>query len=132
MSVYKTNTTSDTKSTNLGVQSKDPQSLIDYFSGINGQTFSFNAGEYDAVVGFFEGKDYTRASAQSIAYVILRQARIDNVPVFQVLDTLGTVSPVALSQLVTEILNTNRYKTSVLGYKNPRTTQDHISRNIKA
>jgi len=126
-------TDNTTKFTNLEI--KKPQGseeVVQFLAGLTQDRIEFNASEYDAVVGFFEGKDYTRASAQSIAYVILRQARIDNVPVFQVLDTLGTVSPVALSQLVTEILNTNRYKTSVLGYKNPRTTQDHISRNIKA
>ena len=84
------------------------------------------------MVGFFEGKEFSIESAKTIAYIILRQSKIDNVPVFEVLDTLGTVTSAQLSQLVTEILNTNRYKTSVLGYKNPRTTQDHISRNIKA
>ena len=126
-------TDNTTKFTNLEI--KKPQGseeVVQFLAGLTEDRIEFNASEYDAVVGFFEGKDYTRASAQSIAYVILRQARIDNVPVFQVLDTLGTVAPVELSQLVTEILNTNRYKTSVLGYKNPRTTQDHISRNIKA
>ena len=52
--------------------------------------------------------------------------------VFTVIDTLEGSSDLELSQLVAEILNAYRYKTSVLGYKNDRTTQSHVTRNIKA
>jgi hypothetical protein len=131
MSVYKTNTTSETKSTNLGVQSKDPQSLIDYFSGINGQTFSFNAGEYDAVVGFFSSKGFSANSSSTLAYLIMSQAKIDNVPVFKILDTFDSLTVLQLNETVAEIINLNRYKTSVIGFKQERSTISLVERNIK-
>ena len=119
--------------TNLDIKdAQGAKETVQFLAGLTEDRLEFNASEYDAVVGFFEGKDYNKESAKSLAYILLRQARIDAVPVFEVLDSLSGTTPVQLSQLVTEILNSNRYKTSVLGYRNERTTQDYISRNIKA
>ena len=131
MAIKETDNT--TRYTNLAIEDpKGAQEIIQFLSGITDDRLEFNASEYDAVVGFFEGKDYDRQAAESLAYIILRQAKIDNVPVFEILQSLSKVAPVTLSQLVTEILNSNRYKTSVLGLRNERTTLDHITRNIKA
>ena len=130
MAIKETDNT--TRYTNLAIEDpKGTQEIIQFLSGITDDRLEFNASEYDAVVGFFEGKDYDRQAAESLAYIILRQAKIDNVPVFEILQSLSKVAPVTLSQLVTEILNSNRYKTSVLGFRNERTTLDHITRNIK-
>ena len=60
------------------------------------------------------------------------QAKKDNADIMSVLDTLRPATPVVISQLVTEILNAYRYKTSVLGYKNDKTTLGNVSRNIQA
>jgi len=49
--------------------------------------------------------------------VILQQAKIDGVKVFELLDTLKGMDTVQLSYIVTEILNHNRSNTSSLGYK---------------
>ena len=131
MAIKETDNT--TRYTNLAIEDpKGTQEIIQFLSGITDDRLEFNASEYDAVVGFFEGKDYDRQAAESLAYIILRQAKIDNVPVFEILQSLSKVAPVTLSQLVTEILNSNRYKTSVLGFRNERTTLDHITRNLKA
>jgi hypothetical protein len=118
---------------NLAVgKTTDSKAIVQFLEGLSEERVEFSASEYDAVVGFFEGKEYTRESAQSIGYILLKQAKTDNVPIFEVIDTLGKATPVVLSQLVAEILNANRYKTSVLGYKQARDTADHINRNIKA
>tara|TARA_R100001015_G_C4542173_1_gene105921 strand:+ start:329 stop:736 length:408 start_codon:yes stop_codon:yes gene_type:complete len=118
---------------NLAVgKTSDSKAIVQFLEGLTDERVEFSASEYDAVVGFFENKEYTRESAQSIGYILLKQAKTDNVPIFQVLDSLGKATPVVLSQLVAEILNANRYKTSVLGYKQSRDTADHINRNIKA
>ena len=122
MAIYKNSQTSTTnmKPTNLGVQKNDPQSLIDYVSGFNGDRFSFAAGEYDAVKGFFVNKGFAITSAESIAYIILRQARVDNVPVFQIIDQLAKTTTLELNEIIAEILNLNRFKTSVLGFKSAK------------
>jgi len=121
----------DVKPTNLGVQKKDPQSVIDYLAGFNGDVYSFNAGEYDAVIGFFVGKNFDQTSAETLAYIILRQARTDNVPVFQILDNFNDLTTLQLNEVIAEIINLNRYKTSVLGFKQERTALSFANRNIK-
>jgi hypothetical protein len=96
------------------------------------EPFQFNANDYDATVGFFVKRGFDRQPAEETAYVILQQAKIDSVPVTQILDVLTNTSPAQLSELITVVLNANRYKTSRLGVRNTRTSKDTVSRNIKA
>ena len=96
------------------------------------EPFQFNANDYDATVGFFVKRGFDRQPAEETAYVILQQAKIDSVPVTQILDILTSATPAQLSELITVVLNANRYKTSRLGVRNTRTSKDTVSRNIKA
>jgi restriction endonuclease Mrr len=96
------------------------------------EPFQFNANDYDATVGFFVKRGFDRQPAEETAYVILQQAKIDSVPVTQILDVLTNASPAQLSELITVVLNANRYKTSRLGVRNTRTSKDTVSRNIKS
>jgi hypothetical protein len=82
------------------------------------------------VIGFFTKRGYDQGTAANIAPVFLRQSKIDAVPVFDLLDKLSGSSDVGLSQIVTEILNINRYNTSQLGYRKSSATGDpYYSRN---
>ena len=92
--------------------------------------YQFNVGEYDSTVSFFVKRGFARASAESTAYVILSQAKIDNVKPSQILDQLTYASPALLSELITIILNANRYKSSRLGVRQTLTTKETVSRNI--
>jgi len=96
------------------------------------EPFQFNSNDYDTTVGFFVKRGFDRQPAEETAYVILQQAKIDSVPVTQILDILTSATPAQLSELITVVLNANRYKTSRLGVRNTRTSKDTISRNIKA
>jgi hypothetical protein len=96
------------------------------------EPFQFNANDYDTTVGFFVKRGFDRQPAEETAYVILQQAKIDSVPVTQILDVLTDATPAQLSELITVVLNANRYKTSRLGVRNTRTSKDTVSRNIKA
>ena len=96
------------------------------------ETFQFNDNDYDVAVGFFVKRGFDRQPAEETAYVILQQSKIDSVPVTQILDILTTATPAQLSELITVVLNANRYKTSRLGVRNTRTSKDVVSRNIKA
>ena len=94
------------------------------------EKFQFNAGEFDAASAFFVKRGFNRVSAESIAYIILRQAKIDSISPQSLLDKVTYASPAQLSELITIVLNSNRYKSSRLGVRQTRTTKDTVSRNI--
>ena len=94
------------------------------------EKFQFNVGEYDAALGFFVKRGFERNAAESTAYVILQQAKIDEVSPQEILDKIKLATSAQLSELITIVLNANRYKSSRLGVRQTRTTKDTVSRNI--
>lgn len=91
---------------------------------------SFPSNQIDAVVGFFLKRDFDVDSARSTAIVLLNQARVDNVNVFALLDTLKALTDVQLSQVVAQVLNAYREKVSLLGYRIAPIEDTYESRNI--
>lgn len=92
---------------------------------------TFPASQIDAVVGFFLKRGFEEQGAKSTAIVLLNQSRLDNVNVFQLLDTLKTLGDVQLSQIVTEVLNVYRERSSSLGFKILALDETLESRNIR-
>jgi len=92
--------------------------------------FEFSAGQYDAAIAFFVKRGFDRTAAESTAYVILAQAKIDSVNPQEVLDKLSGSTDAELSEIITIILNANRYKSSRLGVRQTLDTKDTVSRNI--
>ena len=92
--------------------------------------YQFNVGEYDSTVAFFVKRGFKRSSAESTAYAILSQAKIDNIKPQLILDQLTYATPALLSELITIILNANRYKSSRLGVRQTLQTKATVSRNI--
>lgn len=91
---------------------------------------SFPADQIDAVIGFFTSRGFDQESSKSISIVLLNQARSDNVNVFQLIDTLKTLNGIQLSQIVAEVLNAYREKSSLLGYRVAPLVDTYESRNI--
>ena len=118
--------------TNLPPKEKDNlDTTIEKLTTTQYQTeYQFNVGEYDAAIGFFVKRGFKRSSADSTAYVILSQAKIDNINPQELLDKLGQANEVQLSEIITIILNANRYKSSRLGVRKALTTKETVSRNI--
>ena len=118
--------------TNLPQKDKDNlQDTIDKLKTVNYQEeYQFNAGEYDAAIAFFVKRGFARTAAESTAYVILAQAKIDNIKSQEVLDKLSGITDAQLSEIITIILNANRYKSSKLGVRQTLNTKDTVSRNI--
>ena len=118
--------------TNLPPKQKDDlDKTIEKLTTTNYETeYQFNVGEYDTTVGFFVKRGFSRTAAESTAYVILSQAKIDNIKPHELLDKLTQASPAQLSELITIILNANRYKSSRLGVRQTLTTVETVSRNI--
>ena len=94
------------------------------------EPISLPAGDVDAVIGFFEKRKFGKAAAVSVATILLQQAKLDNVDVFRLLDTLKGITDIQLSNVVTEILNVNRSKISTLGFKVESTQNQFEKRNI--
>tara|TARA_S200002703_G_C3716522_1_gene220127 strand:- start:282 stop:659 length:378 start_codon:yes stop_codon:yes gene_type:complete len=92
--------------------------------------YEFNVGEYDSTVAFFVKRNFSREAAESTAYAILAQAKIDDIKPQQILDQLGYATDALLSELITIILNANRYKSSRLGVRQTLNAKDTVSRNI--
>lgn len=91
---------------------------------------SFPSNQIDAVVGFFTKHGFDQQSARSTGIVLLNQARIDNVSVFELIDSLSALTDIQLSQVVAQILNSYRESTSLLGYRIAQVADEYESRNI--
>lgn len=100
-----------------------------FFDNYGVEPLEFNSGEVSASIGFFEKKGFDSDAAITVATVILKQAKLDNVPVFKLLDTLAGFDSITLSSIVGEILNNNRTPTSTLGFRTTPVTTNQ-SRNI--
>ena len=117
--------------TNLPPKEKDDlQKTIDNLTTNNYETeYQFNPAEYDATIAYFVNRGFKRASAESISYVIMSQAKIDNISSREILDKLANLDDAKLSEIITIILNANRYKSSRLGVRQTLTTTETVSRN---
>ena len=61
---------------------------------------------------FYKGEE-----SNTNVFCLAQQAKIDDLNVQELLDTLKGVTDVQLSLIVAQILNLNREKTSVLGFR---------------
>jgi hypothetical protein len=106
------------------------QDVRSFFNNYFNAPITFPAAEIDAVVGFFKKRGFDDVSSNSTAMVLMQQANIDSVNVFELLDTLKGLTEIQLSAIVTEVLNYNRQKNSTLGYKRTDTGDSLERRNV--
>jgi Glu-tRNA(Gln) amidotransferase subunit E-like FAD-binding protein len=91
---------------------------------------SYPSNQVDAVVGFFEARDFDKSAAVAVASILLKQSKLDGINVFELLDTLKGLSEIQLSAIVTEVMNANRDRVSTIGFKVTNTQQHVEARNI--
>lgn len=101
-----------------------------FFDKYYSTAVSFPSNQIDAVVGFFTNNGFGTESANSISIVLLNQARADNVNVFELVDSLRSLSNVQLSQVVAQVLNSYRENTSLLGYRVAQIVDKYEDRNV--
>jgi succinate dehydrogenase flavin-adding protein (antitoxin of CptAB toxin-antitoxin module) len=101
-----------------------------FFDNYYNKQISYNASEVDAVISYFLKRGFDKIAAVNTASILLQQADIDGITVFQLIDTLKGVNDVQLSNIVAQILNLNRSKVSTLGYRVPEEKQLFEQRNI--
>lgn len=102
----------------------------EFFNKYFTETISYSANQVDSVVGFFLKRGFDETSATGIATVLLQQAKVDEVNIFTLLDTLKGLTDVQVSGLVGEIVNYNRSKVSVIGFKVTDLVTKQEQRNI--
>jgi len=102
----------------------------EFFNNFYNLEISYNPSEVDAVIGYFLKRGFEKVSAINTASVLLQQAKIDDLNVQQLLDTLKGVTDVQLSLIVAQILNFNRSKTSVLGFRDNVDQELFEQRNV--
>jgi hypothetical protein len=120
--------------TNLPINSQQQFSdrdVTDFFDDYRQESVSYSSNQLDAVVNFFSNRGFDKTAALSTATVLLEQAKRDSVNVFKLVDTLKGLTDVELSNIVTEILNYARPKTSSLGYRKRNALDLFEKRNIK-
>lgn len=91
---------------------------------------AYKADEVDAVIGYFLKRNFEKVAAINTAAILLEQASKDKIPAFQLIDTLKGLNDVQLSNVVAQILNLNRNKTSKIGYRISPQNELFDQRNI--
>lgn len=92
-------------------------------------TVELSATTFSAIVSFFEQRGFDPLAASSISTVIIRRAKLDEYDPMTVLDSIRSYSHVELNNLISEILNYNRQKTSYLGRTDQTVLITEIERN---
>jgi hypothetical protein len=100
-----------------------------FFDGYGQAPLEFNANDVAVTVSFFQKKGFSIDAANVVASALLKQAKLDAIPITKILDSLVDADKLSLGRLVGEILNNNRTPTSTLGFKS-ETVRVLQSRNI--
>ena len=112
-------------------QSNDSAGEVkEFFNSYLTQSISYPSNQVDAVIGYYENRGFEKASAIAVGTAILQQAKIDNVNVFELIDTLKGLNDLQISNVVANILNYSREKISTLGFKVESNYEKFEKRNI--
>lgn len=102
-----------------------------YFDRYGEAALEFAANDVTLTVSFFQRAGFELDAANTVGMTLLRQAKIDGIPIGQILDGLKGLTALQLNQVVGEILNNNRVSTSILGFRTTNVKTNQI-RNIAA
>jgi hypothetical protein len=103
-----------------------------FFDRYGQAPLEFSANEVASAIAFFQSRGFEDDAAILTAQVLLKQAKVDGIPVFKIIDTLTTFNGVQISAIVAEILNNNRGSSSTLGYRIQTVEKQNQTRNIFA
>ena len=119
----------------LDVQIKKKDSsedTITYFENYNKLELQFKASESDAAVAFFKKRGMQESAAKSVAFIFLKQCKVDEVSPFELISQLQALDQNQLDNVLGEILNINRITVSALGTRKPDSGDNPAKRNIIA
>jgi hypothetical protein len=102
-----------------------------FFDQYGTEPLQFTANDVAAAKGFFVKNGYDEDASTLLSTIVLKQAKLEGVPVMQMLQTIGTLEGSQISTLVSEILNNNRSPISTLGFRQPLDS-DNKQRGVRA
>lgn len=115
------------------VKKKDSsEDTILYFDSYNKLELQFKASESDAAVAFFKKRGMQESAAKSVAFIFLKQCKIDNVSPFELLSQIQKLPENQTDNILGEILNINRINVSALGTRKEDEGENPAKRNIIA
>ena len=103
-----------------------------YFNEYGQDDLQFKSENVDAALGFLKGKGFGEQASIVTGIVLLKQAKQDGVPVYQLLESLKGLQSLQLSSLVGTILNESRLPTSSLGFRTVKLRTEEQKRIIIA
>jgi hypothetical protein len=103
-----------------------------YFDKYGEAPLEFKAEDVDVTVGYLQSRGFGDEAAIVTSIILLKQAKLDQMPVTELLDTLSGLENLELSTLVGEVLNNNRAPTSTLGFKLENVANELQTRNVVA
>lgn len=107
--------------------SADKTKLV--FNNYGSLPTEFRAIDVDTTIAFFQKRGFSDNAAESVAIMLLTQAKKEKISVRTILESIDKSDEVQLSVFVSKILNANRVQTSILGYRQPVTLTNQ-TRNI--
>lgn len=121
-----------TSYTNLPTQKSSGDANVQAYDTYYSTPLEVSASTLDAMKAFFTSRGFESIAAESVALVVIKQAKKDNLNPLEILDTLKGLDNVEISALVAEIINFNRFRTSFLGYALAFVETEEVARNVLA
>jgi len=102
-----------------------------FFDQYGTEPLQFTATDVDAAQSFFVRRGYDDDASVLLSTIVLKQAKLENVPIMQILQTLESLDSQQANNIIIEILNNNRTPISTLGFKQ-RLDSDNKKRGVRA
>lgn len=105
---------------------------VKQFENYNDKPVELNQNTLSAMIGFLENRGFSKESSENIALTILTQAKRENFNPMALIETMKKLNDSEMSAIISEVLNFNRFKTSLLGSVQKIAPVDNVRRNIAA
>ena len=112
------------------VSKKSDDGIRNFFDTYYSRPLNLSDNDLNSVVTFFERQGFDRSASISVANVLLSQSKEQDIKIYKLIDTLRSFDGNKLSSIVAEILNYDRKRTSVIGFKTKKQRKTIESRNI--
>ena len=105
---------------------------ISQFENYNDKPAELNQNTLTAMIGFLVNRGFSKESSETISLTILTQAKRENYNPMALIETMKQLNDNEMSAIIAEVLNFNRFKTSMLGSVQNIAPVDNVRRNIAA